>query len=280
MTAVEIARAFKARRRRSHRRLRRARPRPTQSPCTGACFRRRTPTRFATRSASRRWRSGTSPIPIRSTRSRGRARRSGRAGTPASGRSVLDAARGGAARLRRRAVAGAVRSPAKSSSNGLIARARETAVSVEGKHAVVTGGSRGIGLAIATRLAQAGARVSIISRSAVARNALLSRARRRCRRRRGAPRLRAVPRGQRRDRHPRQQRRRRRDGDALAHVDGDVGAHPRDEPHRHVPLHARSLCGDDARPAGGGSSTSRARPDWRERRTSPPIARASTASSA
>jgi NAD(P)-dependent dehydrogenase (short-subunit alcohol dehydrogenase family) len=40
-------------------------------------------------------------------------------------------------------------------------------VSIEGKHAVVTGASRGIGLAIATRLAQAGARVGIISRSPV-----------------------------------------------------------------------------------------------------------------
>ncbi|MFY9861523.1 MAG: SDR family NAD(P)-dependent oxidoreductase [Candidatus Cybelea sp.] len=41
-------------------------------------------------------------------------------------------------------------------------------MSAEGKHAVVTGASRGIGLAVATRLAQAGARVSIISRSDVA----------------------------------------------------------------------------------------------------------------
>ena len=41
-------------------------------------------------------------------------------------------------------------------------------MSIEGKHAVVTGASRGIGLAVATRLAQAGARVSIISRSAAA----------------------------------------------------------------------------------------------------------------
>jgi NAD(P)-dependent dehydrogenase (short-subunit alcohol dehydrogenase family) len=40
-------------------------------------------------------------------------------------------------------------------------------VSVAGKHAVVTGASRGIGLAIATRLAQDGARVSVVSRSAL-----------------------------------------------------------------------------------------------------------------
>jgi NAD(P)-dependent dehydrogenase (short-subunit alcohol dehydrogenase family) len=38
-------------------------------------------------------------------------------------------------------------------------------VSLAGKHAVVTGATRGIGLAIAQRLAQEGARVSIISRS-------------------------------------------------------------------------------------------------------------------
>jgi NAD(P)-dependent dehydrogenase (short-subunit alcohol dehydrogenase family) len=38
-------------------------------------------------------------------------------------------------------------------------------VTIAGKHAVVTGGSRGIGLAVAQRLAQEGARVSIVSRS-------------------------------------------------------------------------------------------------------------------
>ncbi|MGC9992680.1 MAG: SDR family oxidoreductase [Candidatus Cybelea sp.] len=36
---------------------------------------------------------------------------------------------------------------------------------IAGKHAVVTGGSRGIGLAVAQRLVQEGARVSIVSRS-------------------------------------------------------------------------------------------------------------------
>ncbi len=41
-------------------------------------------------------------------------------------------------------------------------------MSIEGKHAVVTGASRGIGLAVATRLAHAAVRVSIISRSDVA----------------------------------------------------------------------------------------------------------------
>lgn len=40
-------------------------------------------------------------------------------------------------------------------------------MSLQGRHAVVTGASRGIGHAIAARLAHAGARVSIISRSAV-----------------------------------------------------------------------------------------------------------------
>jgi NAD(P)-dependent dehydrogenase (short-subunit alcohol dehydrogenase family) len=39
-------------------------------------------------------------------------------------------------------------------------------VSISGKHVLVTGGSRGIGLAIATLLAEQGARVSIVSRSA------------------------------------------------------------------------------------------------------------------
>jgi NAD(P)-dependent dehydrogenase (short-subunit alcohol dehydrogenase family) len=39
-------------------------------------------------------------------------------------------------------------------------------VSIAGKHAVVTGGARGIGLGIATLLAGMGARVSIVSRSA------------------------------------------------------------------------------------------------------------------
>jgi NAD(P)-dependent dehydrogenase (short-subunit alcohol dehydrogenase family) len=39
-------------------------------------------------------------------------------------------------------------------------------VSLAGRHAIVTGGSRGIGLAVAQRLAQEGARVSIVSRSA------------------------------------------------------------------------------------------------------------------
>ena len=38
-------------------------------------------------------------------------------------------------------------------------------MSLAGKHAIVTGGSRGIGLAVAQRLAQGGARVSIVSRS-------------------------------------------------------------------------------------------------------------------
>ena len=38
-------------------------------------------------------------------------------------------------------------------------------MSLAGKHAIVTGGSRGIGLAVAQRLAQEGARVSIVSRS-------------------------------------------------------------------------------------------------------------------
>lgn len=37
---------------------------------------------------------------------------------------------------------------------------------VVGKHAIVTGGGRGIGLAIATALAERGARVSVVSRSA------------------------------------------------------------------------------------------------------------------
>lgn len=37
---------------------------------------------------------------------------------------------------------------------------------LRGKHAVVTGGSRGIGLAIAQRLSSAGAQVSVVSRSA------------------------------------------------------------------------------------------------------------------
>jgi NAD(P)-dependent dehydrogenase (short-subunit alcohol dehydrogenase family) len=38
-------------------------------------------------------------------------------------------------------------------------------VSLAGRHAVVTGGSRGIGLAVAQRLMQEGARISIVSRS-------------------------------------------------------------------------------------------------------------------
>jgi NAD(P)-dependent dehydrogenase (short-subunit alcohol dehydrogenase family) len=40
-------------------------------------------------------------------------------------------------------------------------------VSVAGKHAVVTGGARGIGLAIAAKFARDGARVSVVSRSAL-----------------------------------------------------------------------------------------------------------------
>lgn len=38
-------------------------------------------------------------------------------------------------------------------------------MTLAGKHAIVTGGSRGIGLAVAQRLAQEGARISIVSRS-------------------------------------------------------------------------------------------------------------------
>jgi NAD(P)-dependent dehydrogenase (short-subunit alcohol dehydrogenase family) len=41
-------------------------------------------------------------------------------------------------------------------------------VSLAGKHAIVTGGSRGIGLAVAQRLAQEGARISIVSRTSPA----------------------------------------------------------------------------------------------------------------
>ncbi len=41
-------------------------------------------------------------------------------------------------------------------------------IGIAGKHAVVTGGGRGIGLAIATALAQRGAKVSVLSRSALA----------------------------------------------------------------------------------------------------------------
>jgi 3-hydroxybutyrate dehydrogenase len=40
-------------------------------------------------------------------------------------------------------------------------------MSVAGKHALVTGGARGIGLAVASLLAREGARVSIVSRSAI-----------------------------------------------------------------------------------------------------------------
>jgi NAD(P)-dependent dehydrogenase (short-subunit alcohol dehydrogenase family) len=40
-------------------------------------------------------------------------------------------------------------------------------VSAQGRHALVTGGARGIGLAIASRLAQEGARLSIVTRSIV-----------------------------------------------------------------------------------------------------------------
>jgi NAD(P)-dependent dehydrogenase (short-subunit alcohol dehydrogenase family) len=42
----------------------------------------------------------------------------------------------------------------------------EPSTSIAGKHAVVTGGGRGIGLAIATLLAERGANVSVVSRSA------------------------------------------------------------------------------------------------------------------
>jgi NAD(P)-dependent dehydrogenase (short-subunit alcohol dehydrogenase family) len=38
--------------------------------------------------------------------------------------------------------------------------------SIQGRHAVVTGGGKGIGLAVATELARRGARVSVVSRSA------------------------------------------------------------------------------------------------------------------
>ncbi len=41
-------------------------------------------------------------------------------------------------------------------------------MNIAGKHAIVTGGSRGIGLAVAQRLAQEGARISVVSRSRLA----------------------------------------------------------------------------------------------------------------
>ncbi len=56
--------------------------------------------------------------------------------------------------------------PGKEQLERLIARAREgTTRESAGRHALVTGGARGIGLAIASLLASEGARVSIVSRS-------------------------------------------------------------------------------------------------------------------
>ena len=95
-----------------------------------------------------------------------------RARAAAPRRSVLDAARRGAARVCR-APWPVQYVPGKQQLERLIARAKEGVACpndsiIAGKHAVVTGGARGIGLAIATALAAAGAKVSVVSRSALA----------------------------------------------------------------------------------------------------------------
>src|SRR5579872_64881 len=87
----------------------------------------------------------------------------------APGRPVVDAARSGEARVRRRLVARSLSQ--RQTAIGTESRARRAVgtpgMTLAGKHAVVTGGSRGIGAAIARALQDLGARVTIVHRATV-----------------------------------------------------------------------------------------------------------------
>ena len=126
-----------------------------------------------------------------------------------------------------------------------------------GRHAVVTGGSRGIGAAIAQELARLGADISLIARKpgrALRNRAVASRL--------AGTRVRDIVaditdetdaaralaqrrRGPRRAFHPRQQCRRRRERAFRQDRSGAVASHDRAQPHRRLSLHARGGAGDD-----------------------------------
>ena len=162
---------------------------------------------------------------------------------------------------------------------------RTMQVDLRGKVAIVTGGSRGIGLAIARALVAEGVQVAVTGRS----EAHLSAARpqieaRRARRRRdaagrrpplrrGRARDRRDGRALRRPRHPRQQRRRRHLRRRRRHDAGAVGRGDRHEPDRRLQRVSRGAAAPARSAAAASSSTSAAWPARTRSRAAPRTAR-------